>query len=46
MKPSPWNIAGSTSGSVFVTSGVGTSIVPVRFRVPPEIVILEMIAAD
>jgi uncharacterized protein len=25
---------------LFVTSGVGTSIVPVRFRVPPEVVVL------
>jgi predicted MPP superfamily phosphohydrolase len=25
---------------LFVTSGVGTSILPVRFGVPPEIVIL------
>jgi uncharacterized protein len=27
---------------LFVTSGVGTSIIPVRFRVPPEIVILTL----
>jgi predicted MPP superfamily phosphohydrolase len=27
---------------LFVTSGVGTSIIPVRFRVPPEIVFLEI----
>ena len=25
---------------LFVTTGVGTSIIPVRFRVPPEIVVL------
>ena len=25
---------------LFVTSGVGTSIIPVRFRVPPEIIVL------
>jgi predicted MPP superfamily phosphohydrolase len=25
---------------MFVTSGVGTSIIPVRFRVPPEVVFL------
>lgn len=25
---------------LFVTSGVGTSIIPVRFRVPPEVVVL------
>ena len=25
---------------LFVTTGIGTSILPVRFRVPPEIVIL------
>jgi predicted MPP superfamily phosphohydrolase len=31
---------------LFVSSGVGTSIVPVRFRVPPEVVILELSAAD
>lgn len=27
---------------LFVTSGVGTSIIPVRFRVPPEVVILRV----
>ena len=27
---------------LFVTSGVGTSIIPVRFRVPPEIVFMEI----
>ncbi len=27
---------------LFVTSGIGTSIIPVRFRVPPEIVILTL----
>jgi hypothetical protein len=27
---------------LFVTSGVGTSLIPVRFRVPPEIVFLEI----
>ncbi|HEV7746298.1 MAG TPA: metallophosphoesterase [Pyrinomonadaceae bacterium] len=27
---------------LFVTSGIGTSILPVRFRVPPEIVILTL----
>ncbi len=30
---------------LFVTGGVGTSILPVRFGVPPEIVILRLIAA-
>ena len=25
---------------MFVTTGIGTSILPVRFRVPPEIVVL------
>jgi predicted MPP superfamily phosphohydrolase len=30
---------------LFVTTGVGTSIIPVRFRVPPEIVILTLKAA-
>jgi len=28
---------------LFVTGGVGTSILPVRFRVPPEIVILSLV---
>lgn len=28
---------------LYVTSGVGTSILPVRFRVPPEIVILTLV---
>jgi predicted MPP superfamily phosphohydrolase len=27
---------------LYVTSGIGTSIVPVRFGVPPEIVLLEL----
>jgi predicted MPP superfamily phosphohydrolase len=27
---------------LFVTTGIGTSIVPVRFGVPPEIVLLEV----
>ena len=27
---------------LFVTSGVGTSIIPVRFRVPPEITVLKL----
>jgi hypothetical protein len=27
---------------LFVSGGVGTSIIPVRFRVPPEIVILKL----
>jgi uncharacterized protein len=27
---------------LFVTAGVGTSIIPVRFRVPPELVILQI----
>ena len=27
---------------LFVTSGIGTSIIPVRFRVPPEIVFVEL----
>lgn len=31
---------------LFVTSGVGTSIVPVRFRVPPEVIILDLMAAE
>jgi predicted MPP superfamily phosphohydrolase len=30
---------------MFVTTGVGTSILPVRFRVPPEIVILRVSSA-
>ena len=30
---------------LFVTTGIGTSILPVRFRVPPEIVILTLRAA-
>lgn len=30
---------------LFVSSGIGTSILPVRFGVPPEIVILELVAA-
>ena len=28
------------SHHMFVTTGIGTSILPVRFRVPPEIVVL------
>ena len=30
---------------LFVTTGIGTSIIPVRFRVPPEIVILTLKAS-
>ncbi|HUQ33863.1 MAG TPA: metallophosphoesterase [Pyrinomonadaceae bacterium] len=30
---------------LFVTTGIGTSIIPVRFRVPPEIVILNLKAS-
>ncbi len=30
------------SHHLFVTTGIGTSILPVRFRVPPEIVILKV----
>jgi predicted MPP superfamily phosphohydrolase len=31
--------------SLFVTTGLGTSIVPVRFRVPPEIALLTVVPA-
>lgn len=31
---------------VFVTSGVGTSVVPIRFRVPPEISVITLNAAN
>jgi predicted MPP superfamily phosphohydrolase len=31
---------------LFVTTGIGTSILPVRFRVPPEIVLLELRAEE
>ncbi len=31
---------------LFVTNGIGTSIIPVRFRVPPEIVVLTLQADD
>jgi predicted MPP superfamily phosphohydrolase len=27
---------------LFVTGGIGTSIIPVRFRVPPEVVVLTL----
>jgi predicted MPP superfamily phosphohydrolase len=27
---------------LFVTGGVGTSIVPVRFHIPPEVVVLKL----
>ena len=30
---------------LFVTTGIGTSIIPVRFRVPPEIAILTLMAS-
>lgn len=32
--------------TLFVTSGVGTSILPLRFRVPPEIVILTVVPPE
>ncbi|MBA2339268.1 MAG: metallophosphoesterase [Pyrinomonadaceae bacterium] len=31
---------------LFVTNGIGTSIIPVRFRVPPEIVVLTLQTED
>jgi predicted MPP superfamily phosphohydrolase len=31
---------------LFVTTGIGTSIIPIRFRVPPEIVILTLKAVE
>jgi predicted MPP superfamily phosphohydrolase len=31
---------------LFVTTGVGTSIFPVRFGVPPELMILELRSRD
>jgi len=30
---------------LFVTSGIGTAIVPIRFLTPPEIVVLNLIPA-
>lgn len=29
---------------IFVSSGVGTSILPVRFRVPPELVVIDLVS--
>ena len=31
---------------LFVTSGIGTSILPVRFRVPPEVSLVSVVSAD
>jgi uncharacterized protein len=31
---------------IFITAGVGTSILPLRFRVPPEIAVLTIYSAD
>ena len=31
---------------LFVTSGIGTSMIPVRFRVPPEVTVLELYPVD
>jgi hypothetical protein len=31
---------------LYVTSGIGTAIIPVRFRVPPEIVVLTLTPAS
>jgi uncharacterized protein len=31
---------------LFVSSGLGTSILPVRFRVPPEVTLLELLQGD
>lgn len=31
---------------MFVTTGIGTSILPVRFRVTPEIVVLTIVRPD
>jgi len=31
---------------LYVGTGTGTSILPVRFRVPPEVVVLTLVPAD
>jgi len=31
---------------LFVTTGIGTSLLPVRFRVPPEIAIVTIVAPE
>jgi len=31
---------------LFVSSGLGTSLLPVRFRVPPEVSLLELLQSD
>lgn len=33
-------------GNIFVTNGIGTSILPVRFRVPPEIAVVSLHALN
>jgi uncharacterized protein len=33
-------------GNMFVTNGIGTSILPVRFRVPPEIAVVLLHSAN
>jgi len=39
----PISAGGALEGScLFVSTGIGTSIIPIRFRVPPEVSILEM----
>jgi uncharacterized protein len=37
-----WGSVREGNRELFVTSGVGTSILPVRFRVPPEVVLLNV----
>ncbi|MEO8573657.1 MAG: metallophosphoesterase [Pyrinomonadaceae bacterium] len=31
---------------VYITSGIGTSVIPFRFRVPPEIAVVTLVAAE
>jgi uncharacterized protein len=35
-------LVGEPACRLFVTSGIGTAYIPVRFRVPPEIVVLTL----
>ena len=38
-----YGLSSTRNGPMFVTAGIGTSILPARFRAPPEVVLIELI---
>ena len=45
-KPYAYGLKQAPGGPLYITSGVGTSILPARFRAPPEVVIIDLRAAN